>query len=742
MTALRTLTSRLLIAVILALSVLTIVPTSSAYAGSLSVTSPAGGTSAGPGSGGATFSCSGTSPNYPTVGGVVDTLYAYPFSLCTYDIWSSQHSTDTTVLCNTGFDVWRFYGTTPSTSGSSFTTDLVTTSRIYIKNVSATMSTCNAGSSQEGQTLIPNTSDRTSTAGTAIGILSSTLEFAKMNTNSISTGNTVWQNPNGSYTSNTTFDYNGSGCSSLENTNNAAAIRQIFTNMANGTATAAETNFANNYWYSNSSADPGVVYWWSNTGSPVNHDAAFVAKMMNFNPAYASSVLASATSTSTGIDPTTSTWSLLATHFGYNVPDCSSAYQFSPLSTDSGPIPVMGACIIPLNRAAQPWVDDATGIKMPDFYKAAIDRLNYNWGANIQSPNGTSWQSAAYTAFRNQIYHEVLSRTGQLVGQQNTGATWNDAVNYTTAATEAENYAKCTVNDIATTPVPAAPTTTTTTGGTTTTTTASTTTTTLPASTTTTSTSTTLPASTTTTSTSTTLPVSTTTTTIASTTTTSSAPNINASDTIMASYQQTGSAANPQVISVIPSTFNCNNCNANSSQPFAVRYWNTYVIVAATYGYSSFSLVDQSNGTVYTPTAISTTTAGQTVASVAALCGAGHTACDYILSPADLATRSCSVTSSATSYTTCSSVLTRRVFILEYSAPTTSSQSVWVVPSTKSQALAVMYTSDTQVYGPVTFDNGVTLSLYHYPTQNVVGAPADTLAGRAGTSLPVVGPRR
>jgi len=413
-------------------------------------------------------------------------------------------------LCPTGWDVWRFYGSSADPSKVIS----YTTSRITITNYNNCKSTVAQGSAYAS---IPNPADATGTmpskspginslamyagleypcstgcsaSNPYVSTLPSSINHAVYRVNNNIDPATGKPYPSGTtggtYTTYDTFQHSGS-CSSLQ-VNNVAQVRDIFTTLANGGSTTTQLSpailqWAANYWSGLDPASPGFTWWLTSPQSPARGNVNYADYMMNLNP--------SLTAADLGINPlsppqypTPKIWQQLASHFGSGLPTCSSSYQFLtiPKAGDPEPAePIMGVCIIPIERAAQPFAitglsktqytyvkNRAVGDYLSTYLATGANRYFPYTGKSITSnPKSTnlgqftldkfnsnaSWEASAHIAWRNIIANEVSSRANAPMSAFGVGGPYLDGLptafpaagttNRTAAVAAASNQSLC-----------------------------------------------------------------------------------------------------------------------------------------------------------------------------------------------------------------------------------------------------------------------------------------------------------
>jgi len=605
----------LLIAAITILAVFTWSPVPAAYSIGLSASAPAPSGVGGGGGGGATFTCGGAGNAYPVANGGIVSSYSLPFALCSYDQWHYQYATSE-ALCPYGFDVWRFYGTS---TGSSYTPVEYTASRV------TDTASCQPGVVPKATAYSPSPADSVTAGSTPPSTAlyySAGQQYPYISGPGGATGATIYKSTiDGNYTPTVTMTRNGSACTSMPGYNaNTSAVRSIFSHMAAGTASTAEQAWANSFLLSTAASNPGYFLWAYVSG------AANADLMMNVNPAV---VLDTAHPTSTA------NWTTLATYYGSGVPACSSVYQFMPVSGFSSvtTYPVIGECIMPINSQYIPWYDPSAGTYLPNPTAAGGIRYQFFSSGTNLNPNqsGASWEAAAKTAWRNEIYSEVQARYANAsegffrVGQPYSSISDTSAWSGSAAASAAANGAMCMDASAATVTVPGNPN----------------------------------PASTT---------------------------------DVLAPYLQGGGSLNPQVVTIQPRSISCTNCAGSSSTPYAVSALTLNLNIDAptsftgcAKGPSGACYAISDNGTMYTPSLVNSSSCpnGSSCMRITLPSDIATGTC---------ATQANGYTQAASN---CTALTARRSFVLFTYRHTKSGETLVLSRSTDTKGTAVVYTSNT-----------------------------------------------
>lgn len=376
-----------------------------------------GGGSGGSGSGGPsgsapTFTC----PLQPSS----SSTYQYDpstFSVCTYNRGRYQYGGGY-ALCPTGFDVWRFY----SMSNEPTVLNAVTTSRVTVHN------SCANGYNTSSTVLTPNPAD----AGGPQYPLSIPDGYEFTGPTGLTAGSPVYKTYNAQPSTFRVFDQLTCGsigqcsaptqtCRNLENHSRDQAV-QDFTEMANGTAATSTANWAKQYWSNpNNPLEPGYLQWYNQWVTPKGLTPSednkarvrFTNLMMNINPAVVVPGAVSGRATS-------ATWTTIATNYAQGVPDCSSNLQFSTNQispTQDSPTPVLGVCVIPIQRIATGWVDAKSGMNLPNYMTWGGNRYRSvagdSFSATPSKPHGAlnyATDVAIHKAWRAAIAREVATR--------------------------------------------------------------------------------------------------------------------------------------------------------------------------------------------------------------------------------------------------------------------------------------------------------------------------------------------
>ena len=389
--------------------------------------------------------------------------YAPNFSLCTYNPGhgifivppqktsaSSQLGTDLSV-CATGFDVWRFYGTT---TGSSYTQKGYTVSRIALTQADKKKTGCydpnakNKLPAPSYYAVAPLTADATgtSTVSTQVGCEYNSVSAIGPNwpvampawcqpkgaypggyglpvyTLNSANADTSWANT--TFTSDKPFGHSANfSCTSLLAPASATkTAKDDFGAMAQA---ASDPNYvldpgvadwANHFWNNDTKDSLGYVQWYEDAKkNALASPAKYANEMMNLNSNYVPPLSAG---TVVGQLTTNAQWNNVKAAYANQTAPCSSSQQYATASTSaSTSSTVFGVCVMPIASSLRFAQDTSpspgqTTVYFPEFTAPSAGGNRYTTFAQSgQNQNGyASWATKAFTSWRTSISQEVANR--------------------------------------------------------------------------------------------------------------------------------------------------------------------------------------------------------------------------------------------------------------------------------------------------------------------------------------------
>jgi hypothetical protein len=366
--------------------------------------------------------------------------------ICSYDRWPTQavhFQTASTTICPTGFDVWRFYGTT-NDAGTSYGSLGMTVSHVDIVN-----STCN-GAAPNVDVIVPNPAD-TSTSATPPSVFAATSSNPKLAreypyytgpSGTVGYGGTVYYSVLGNPTTYKDFKVSGTTCSNIyasfqaqanadvTGSNGVFATVLLSPNPANWVKPYSPyQNFVKNFVANNATdaANPGYMGWLA----LLKNRYSLADDLMNLNPnlgpaslpalfTHVGSTYTPRTDpmnpSSSDFDTSTADWittwtNLRAAYAASNVPACASPYQYLHPSTSTADQIVYGACEVPTGRAAYGETSTQFNTTFPIFKGGTQNTyMAFRAGAQLKFANGTNWFNTAYKIWTSMIASEVANR--------------------------------------------------------------------------------------------------------------------------------------------------------------------------------------------------------------------------------------------------------------------------------------------------------------------------------------------